>query len=55
MLTTLLKDVPFSAVTLKHMACAQRDLARRYLADADALEEHPEGIATNEDSATGGW
>lgn len=51
---TLLKDMSFSAVTLKHMACAQRDLARLYLADPDVLEEHPKDIITNEDRATCG-
>lgn len=51
---TLLKDMSFSAVTLKHMACAHRDLARLYLADPDVLEEHPKDISTNEDRATCG-
>lgn len=54
MLVTLLKDMSFSAVTLKHMACAHRDLARLYLADPDVLEEHPKDISTNEDRATCG-
>lgn len=54
MLVTLLKDMSFPAVTLKHMACAHRDLARLYLADPDVLEEHPKDISTNEDRATCG-
>lgn len=54
MLATLLKDISFSAVTLKHMACAQRDLAQLFLLDPDVLEEHPKDITRNEDCATCG-
>lgn len=46
MFATLLKDMSFSAVTLKHMACAQTDVAQLYLADTDALEEHPKTSLT---------
>lgn len=53
MFVTLLKDMSFSAVTLKHMACAQTDVAQLDLADTDALEEHPKDT-TNEGHATRG-
>lgn len=52
---TPLKDISFSAVTLKHMECAQRDLAQLCLVDPDVLEEHPKDISSNENCATCGW
>lgn len=52
MLAAVLKDISFPAVTLKHMACTQRDLAQLSLVDPDVLEEHPKDITSNEDYAT---
>jgi hypothetical protein len=53
-LERLLKGIFFLAVTLKHMAYTQRNLALLYLLQPDVLEEHPKDITGNEDCTTCG-